>query len=757
MKRIFTIILLLSLGVSYGQKSTYQSLNRPIPNSWYNESSIILSQNEQFELEEIISPNSYAFNYENKLVIRLNDMASIEKYNSIEFPKYFFLDIEVVNKDGSNVKVVEGIDDYWNSKNSLTMDNPEKFYELVEESSNEKRKYAIPDLDTGDIIIIKTSFSEKRGFQKPQLGRYRTNIITMFIFYPMIPLSFKQFTNSFNEKYLHSYYEFLNLNNVFKNKENTLYKNVEITIHDKLYANFEVNNGCKPFTIKKEKSDSKIIYSISDSFLVKHKPEIWSSEYLDAPNYSFKVFNFSRKSFAKDKEIFVSGDHSLTKINKKQVKQYYKRCERFLHVRKKHKFKDYHAKNPKAKSILDPKKYIFEYLNFKKLENFYDFLQKDDDNYRVSFYSKELIFDLVYIAKRFLLPYNVYLIVPKEFGKLEDISSVDKFRYAIEIRFKSGPITFYGSEINSLGLIKPAYISGAGAYKIKGANYSNIQGFHISKIVLPEITEIEHGTSTQIYIDLNPDTTRTKINRITSYFGSNRNKLQYSQNFIYYFIDSIINNSKEINQDFLVLDPSIYKNDFSDNDLFEENERLINSFRINANEYFKQSSLEKLSEEFIVSKVDTSFLDFSDYLNDNLNPIHHTEVFSIEGFSYKTNNGIVINLGTLIESQVDLVDEDDRVRTNRIVQPNLRKFENKIIINLPKGYKPIGLDNFKFNIENEVGSFTSIPTFIDGKLEILVTKSYKKIFADKELWSSYLEFLDAANDFNYKKLILVKN
>lgn len=31
-----------------------------------------------------------------------------------------------------------------------------------------------------------------------------------------------------------------------------------------------------------------------------------------------------------------------------------------------------------------------------------------------------------------------------------------------------------------------------------------------------EITEIEHGTSTQIYIDLNPDTTRTKINRITS-------------------------------------------------------------------------------------------------------------------------------------------------------------------------------------------------------------------------------------------------
>lgn len=758
MKLFFTFSILF-FSLSAWSQNKYDSLNKPLPQDWYKESSVILSQNISYNLTQYTSENdNYRIFYNNEMVIRLNDKAAIEKYNSIEFPKDFELEIEVVNKDGSSIQVVYGTTDYWNDLNKSKLSNPRDFYKLIEESSDEKRKYAIPDLDTGDLIVIKTNYTNNKKYIGSSDRYYRTIIIGMIVLYPLIPFTPWAFKESHKDKYENSYFEYLNIDHLFRNNENTLFKRFEISLPKYLNVNYETQNGCKPFKIEYDKYESRYRYSVTDSFIIKSKNEIWSSDYLDNPYFSFKTYFVNKKSKAKDKEIFKSPKSKISIFSLKQVKKFYLKNERFLYINNRKKFRKYHENNPKGAAIRDPQKYIFEYLNFKKAENFNKFLFNNDNNsYRISFYSKDLVFELVSIAKRFLLPYNVYLIVPKEFGKLEDISSVDKFRYAIEINFKSGPITFYGSEINSLGLIKPAYLSGAEAYKIRGAHYSKIQGVKISKVNFPEFNDIEHGTSTEINIDLNPDTTITKIKRKTAYFGSNKTKLQYSQNYVYYYLDSILSNTDELKNSFFFVDPKIYKDEFTDEDLYAENDRLINSFRKSANEYIKQSSLEKLSEEFFVTKVDTSYLDFSEYLNDVLKPIYHTESFNLAGFSYKTPSGIVLNLGSLIESQVELIDNDDRVRTNSIVQPNLRKFENKIIINIPKGYKPLGLENFKFNIDNEVGSFISKPSFEDGKLEILVTKSYKKVIADKELWSSYLEFLDAANDFNYKKLILVKN
>lgn len=758
MKQFFTFFLLVT-SFSAMSQNDYDSLNKPIPKDWYKESSVILYHKVSYNVvDDSYYNNRYKIFFKNDLVIRLNDKASIEQYNSMEFPKDVELEIEVINKDGSTIEVTYGNKDYWNNHNADKDKSFTEFYKLVENSKNEKRKYAIPDLDTGDLIVIKTRFVTEKFYKLSNFKTFKNLSIFCLFIYPLSPFVPRLIKGSFNEKYEDSYFEYLNLDYVINNKENTLYKKIEIKVSEELNVNYNVYNGCKTFEKKYDPDTYSNVYWMSDSFLTKTKNEIWSSNFYQNPYFSFKTYYINRKSKARDKEIFKSKESDIKTFSIKQIKKFYKKNERFLYLNNKKKIRSFHKSNPKAKSILDPKKYVFEYLKYKKNQNLNNFIFDNvKDPYRITFYSKDLVFELVSIAKRFLLPYNVYLIVPKEFGKLEDISSVDKFRYAIEINFKSGPITFYGSEINSLGLTKPAYLSGAEAYKIKGAHYSKIQGINISKVSFPELTEIENGTITDISIDLNSDTLNTKIKRTTAYFGSNKNSLQYSQNFIFYYIDSIINSAKEFNEEFLFVDSRIYDKEFSDKDLYSENERLINSFRANVNEFFKQTSLEKLSQEFLVSKMDTSYLDFTNYFNNPLNPISHIEIFDIDGFVIKSSSRMIINLGSLIESQVELVDEEDRNRSSAIIQPNLRKFENKIRIKIPKGYKPIGLESFKFNIDNEVGSFISTVNFSSDYIEISIIKSYKKIFTEKDSWPLYLEFLDAANDFRYKKLILERN
>ncbi len=271
MKLFFTFSILF-FSLSAWSQNKYDSLNKPLPQDWYKESSVILSQNISYNLTQYTSENdNYRIFYNNEMVIRLNDKAAIEKYNSIEFPKDFELEIEVVNNDGSSIQVVYGTTDYWNDLNKSKLSNPRDFYKLIEESSDEKRKYAIPDLDTGDLIVIKTNYTNNKKYIGSSDRYYRTIIIGMIVLYPLIPFTPWAFKESHKDKYENSYFEYLNIDHLFRNNENTLFKRFEISLPKYLNVNYETQNGCKPFKIEYDKYESRYRYSVTDSFIIKSK------------------------------------------------------------------------------------------------------------------------------------------------------------------------------------------------------------------------------------------------------------------------------------------------------------------------------------------------------------------------------------------------------------------------------------------------------------------------------------------------------
>ena len=67
-----------------------------------------------------------------------------------------------------------------------------------------------------------------------------------------------------------------------------------------------------------------------------------------------------------------------------------------------------------------------------------------------------------------------------------------------------------------------------------------------------------------------------------------------------------------------------------------------------------------------------------------------------------------------------------------------------------------GLQDLKFNVDNESGSFVADSKVEGDKLVISTRKIYKKNFDKKELWPNYIAFLEASYKFSQAKIVLRK-
>ena len=115
----------------------------------------------------------------------------------------------------------------------------------------------------------------------------------------------------------------------------------------------------------------------------------------------------------------------------------------------------------------------------------------------------------------------------------------------------------------------------------------------------------------------------------------------------------------------------------------------------------------------------------------------------------------MFHVGKLIGGQVEIAQEEED-REKDIHLDYARTFVNKLEIEIPEGFSVKGVGRLNMHVDNDAGMFSSSATQENNRIVIETRKVYKKAFVPKEQWPEMIAFLNTANDFMYRKLLLVK-
>jgi hypothetical protein len=139
---------------------------------------------------------------------------------------------------------------------------------------------------------------------------------------------------------------------------------------------------------------------------------------------------------------------------------------------------------------------------------------------------------------------------------------------------------------------------------------------------------------------------------------------------------------------------------------------------------------------------------------DDASDLIYQNQYSITDFISQTGNNYMLSIGELIGNQVEY-DKTDSIRQYNIYLPYPKIWNLKICIRLPKGFTIKGIDNLNTHIDNKAGCFISKAVLNGEVLEVTINKQYKTHFLPKNDWGIFKQFIDEANDFRTKKVILV--
>ncbi len=121
----------------------------------------------------------------------------------------------------------------------------------------------------------------------------------------------------------------------------------------------------------------------------------------------------------------------------------------------------------------------------------------------------------------------------------------------------------------------------------------------------------------------------------------------------------------------------------------------------------------------------------------------------------RSGNYMIVNAGKLIGLNIDLTPEE-KDRKEDVYMPFARRYDWKLVLEVPSGYAVKTTDNFVYDVSNGTGGFRSKVSRQDDQLVIEASKWYNHDFEPLVNWPDMLEVLEAANDFVQQKLVLVK-
>jgi len=133
----------------------------------------------------------------------------------------------------------------------------------------------------------------------------------------------------------------------------------------------------------------------------------------------------------------------------------------------------------------------------------------------------------------------------------------------------------------------------------------------------------------------------------------------------------------------------------------------------------------------------------------------YTETFTLDNLVKKAGNNYIIDAGKLTGGFLKL-EEKNKTRDADVFMSAARGFKYTIVINIPQGYAPKGMEEMTQNKTNKTGSFVSSATLAGNKLTVSVNRTYAHHFEKAADWPLLVDVINTASDFDSKKILLEK-
>lgn len=135
----------------------------------------------------------------------------------------------------------------------------------------------------------------------------------------------------------------------------------------------------------------------------------------------------------------------------------------------------------------------------------------------------------------------------------------------------------------------------------------------------------------------------------------------------------------------------------------------------------------------------------------------NSKLESVESFTEKAGNLLLINLGKVIGKQSNLYQEN--TRKTDIDLKYAKEFHHKIVFNIPKGYQvdhynDLVIDKVMKYDENKNCFFKSTVKIADNQVTITIDEKYKTINYPKEVYQEYRKVFNASADFSKASIVL---
>ena len=261
-------------------------------------------------------------------------------------------------------------------------------------------------------------------------------------------------------------------------------------------------------------------------------------------------------------------------------------------------------------------------------------------------------------------------------------------------------------------------------------------------VKIPDITADDNKGLFQLSVNLDTSGKWLNVVRTSAYTGIQKEKnsgyaLKYTP---YMFTDT----RTYFGPDDLESMPQKYADQF-----YQQKKAITDEFKERKPEYMK----EQLEQEFDVPVTYEKFDLVAEGRSFKKPELMFKETFQVGDKIRRAGKKLLVNLPGLMGGQLH-IKKEERERDFDIDVRYPRKLKWQINFTIPDGYTVDGLADLNKNIDNEAGAFISSASINGNTLTIDIQKIYKMKNIKKEQWNEMLAFVDAADLFTNKLILL---
>ena len=709
---------------------------RDVPEKWKNESIVILGRKVRYVGNVNPWTNIGHFHYYFRIRFKLQDKDAVENFSEYYFDENEYLEITIEKADGSRevvdlskaIEVEENVSGFLFSKGI----NVSKYMKL-----------AIPKLEVGDIVDV-VSFNGER-FNRNWM--HYSDPLFLWTPFPYLK-GLGWLYNSWD--YNGTYEEAQLLNEEFP----MVTQKIEFDLGRNFYLNWRSLNGASDLEEKESKFRKSRLWIFTDNMRDKAKYEEWTTPMFNQPAIKYEIHWVRHYNKRKSDRLIDFKNKLKTHTNDDDIRG----IAYDLNVSSDETIfgSSYYTfiKSKEAKDIEDDDHETFFasfYNHYRSTTLYSTGTNEEEPVYDAALNNRYFIRYFLALARNRKVPYTLIMGVPRSLGGIDALLSREEVIWGIKLDFGGKEVIYTDCDLYAQpGEINPMF-EGLKLYEIKPAlskSKYQISDYQI-QASKPEVNQFYY----KITADFQPDLDTVKITRKTRLSGMARYRYKW-MTFPYDKYYEIA--KKEYKIDHLFVTSFVYDYDLLEDEDFldEESERLTKSLLSNIRKDAVEKAKRNVNSSFALVSYDS--LSIIENGLDKKKP----EIIIEEQYTLRDvmddigNNTFVLKVGSLIEDQIEIQDQEDRERNADIVYPYSRQFLFDIEIKIPFGMTVSGVEQLNRNVDNETGSFISIATVEGQLLKVKIEKTYKGNVHKKEQWSKILQFIDEAVDYRSAKVIL---